>query len=36
MNEKKNYNPPIVEVSYLEIEDIITSGGIVLPDDNWD
>lgn len=36
MNEKKTYNPPVIDISSLQIEDIITSGGIELPDDNWD
>ena len=34
---KKHYTVPSVEMTEFQAEDIMTtSGGIVLPDDNWD
>lgn len=39
MGEMKSYEPPVMDVIYFEIEDIITisggGGGIELPDHNW-
>ena len=34
---EKHYTAPTVEMTEFQAEDIMTtSGGIVLPDDNWD
>lgn len=40
MSEMKYYEPPLMNVVYFEVEDIITTsaggGGIELPDHEWE
>lgn len=40
MSEKKGYEPPILDITYFGVEDIMTTsgggGGIELPDHDWE
>lgn len=40
MSEMKSFEPPVMNVVYFEVEDIITAsavgGGIELPDHEWE
>lgn len=38
MNEKKAYEPPVLNITVFEVEDILTTsgGGIELPDHDWE
>lgn len=40
MSSKNSYEPPVVDVTYFGVEDIMTvsggGGGIELPDHDWE
>lgn len=40
MSEKKGYEPPVLNITVFEVEDILTTsggdGGIELPDHDWE